>query len=487
MRRTPAVIRVADCWHLRAPERHLLVLALTAIALGYLMLLGARPKEGLTVAMPDLAPVLLWATAFIGAHLWLVLARFRGDQLILPVAAFLCGIGLLAQFRMGIFDGLRSGPLGLAILPTAVALMVLLAHSGQRGRYHRLAVGQWLWALLSLALLAILFATGQRFRGAVYGTGFLTPTEALKLSLILFAAAFVARHAKALAAWYGPLPPLRVLWPLLVIWLSVTALLLLKRDLGLVLILTLALLGILVAGSRHPGYLLYGLLGAGAGGYGLLTLFTHGQRRVAAWLDPFHDPTGAGWQVLQGLSGMYAGGLWGEGFSDVRPQYTPIAESDFIYAVIAEELGFAGSALVVLFLLLLLMRLIGIAGRTKQPFGHLLATGIAGVLSVQTLLNLGGVTKALPLTGLTLPLISHGGSSLLTVCASLGLILAISDDQPTQPAKVSTKRARRTTAANARPRPKPKSKPKPRAKTKNKTKARAAQPGNGRHPALARR
>jgi HAMP domain-containing protein len=242
MRRTPAVIRVADCWHLRAPERHLLVLALTAIALGYLMLLGARPKEGLTVAMPDLAPVLLWATAFIGVHLWLVLARFRGDQLILPVAAFLCGIGLLAQFRMGIFDGLRSGPLGLAILPTAVALMVLLAHSGQRGRYHRLAVGQWLWALLSLALLAILFATGQRFRGAVYGTGFLTPTEALKLSLILFAAAFVARHAKALAAWYGPLPPLRVLWPLLVIWLSVTALLLLKRDLGLVLILTLVLM-----------------------------------------------------------------------------------------------------------------------------------------------------------------------------------------------------------------------------------------------------
>jgi cell division protein FtsW len=77
----------------------------------------------------------------------------------------------------------------------------------------------------------------------------------------------------------------------------------------------------------------------------VLQFFSHGQRRVASWLDPFQDPTGAGWQVLQGLSGMYAGGLWGEGFSQARPRYTPIAESDFVYAVIAEELGFVGSVL----------------------------------------------------------------------------------------------------------------------------------------------
>lgn len=481
MHRTQAVIPVADCWRLRAPERQLLGLALMTIGLGYLMLLGVRPKEGLIVAMPDLIPVLLWASAFIGAHLWLVLARFRGDQLILPIAAFLCGIGLLAQFRMGIFDGLRSSPLGLAILPAAVATMALLAHAGQRGRYQVLAAGQWTWALLSLAVLAILFLTGQRFRGAVYGIGFLTPAELLKLSLVLFAAAFVARHAKALGRWRTPIPPLRVLWPLLLVWLLVTALLLLKRDLGLVLILALTLLAILVAGSRHPGYLLYGLLAAGAGGAALLALFTHGQRRVAAWLDPFQDPTGAGWQVLQGLSGMYAGGLWGEGFSAVRPQYTPIAESDFIYAVIAEELGFAGSALVVGCLVLLLLRLIDIAGRTRAPFGQLLATGIACVLSVQTLLNLGGVTKALPLTGLTLPLISHGGSSLLTVCASLGLMLAISEEQPTRPARAATKPARRTRTGASRPKTQSKAKPKTPPKTKQ------AAPAGGRRPARARR
>ena len=272
----------------------------------------------------------------------------------------------------------------------------------------------------------------------------------------LFTAAFVVPRAKALARWRWLLPPLGVLWPLLLVWLALFALLLLQRDLGLVLILGLALLAMLGVGSRHAGYPLYGLTLAGVGGWALLTWFSHGQRRIAAWSDPFADPTGAGWQVLQGLSGMYAGGLFGQGFGEARPRYAPIAESDFIYAVIAEELGFAGSALLLVAFGVLLTRLVLIAARARTGFGLVLGTGIASVLAVQTLLNLGGVTKDIPLTGITLPLVSHGGSSLLVVCASLGLMLAISDGgepKPPPKRKASAPSGRtRKRASSARPR-----------------------------------
>lgn len=435
-----------DAWRLRAPERRLLLSALLIAVLGFLMLLGARPKDGLEVRLADLAPLLAYAGAFAAAHAALVLARFRGDQLLLPVTALLCAFGLLTQARMGVFGGVVLDLTELALLPLALTLMVGVALVGRNGRYGLAAGGVWLWAAISLLIIGFVLATGQRYRGAVYSVGFITPTELLKLTMVLFTAAFVDRHLKRLSRWHRMLPPLKTLWPLLLVWAALILMLLLQRDLGLVLILATMLLAVLGAGTRHPGYPVYGLILAGAAGAAVLSLFAHGQRRIETWLNPFSDPTGSGWQVLQGLSGMYAGGLWGEGFSEARPRYTPIAESDFIYAVLAEELGFAGSLLLVCIFALLLIRLLTLAARARTPFGVMVATGIATVLALQTLLNIGGVTKALPLTGITLPFISHGGSSLLTVFASLGLVLAISDGEPAKT------RAKSSTAKAARPR-----------------------------------
>jgi cell division protein FtsW (lipid II flippase) len=421
---------IGDYWQLRAPERQLLLWALLIALLGYLMLLGAGPKDGLDVQFAALVPFLIYISTFVGAHLLLVLARFRGDQLLLPLTALLSAIGLMAQARTGLFAAATLDPAKLIPLPLGVALMLIFAVAGRGGRYRLATRATWLWAGISLLLLALVLATGQRYRGAVYGLGFITPTELLKLTMVLFTAAFIDQHLKQLSRWRGLLPPLRPLWPLLLVWGLLLAMLLLQRDLGLVLILGLTLLAILATGNRHLGYLVYGLVLGGMAGAAIISFFAHGQRRVEVWLNPFSDPTGAGWQVLQGLSGMYAGGLWGEGFSEARPRYTPIAESDLIYAVWAEELGFAGSLLLVLLFALLLIRLLTLAARARTPFGLMAATGVATVLSVQTLLNIGGVTKALPLTGITLPLISHGGSSLLTVFASIGLVLAISDGEP---------------------------------------------------------
>lgn len=460
-----AATSVGDFWRLRAPERQLLLWALLIALLGYLMLLGARPKDGLDVQLSAMIPFLVYLAAFVSAHLLLVLLRFRGDQLLLPVTALLSAIGLIAQSRTGLLASVSAGSFAmglekLILIPLGVTLMLSVAIAGRHGRYRLAALATWFWAGLSLLLIGLVLVTGQRYRGAVYGLGFITPTELLKLTMVLFTAAFIDRHLKQLSRWRALLPPLRKLWPLLLVWSLLLAMLLVQRDLGLVLILGLTLLAILAAGTRHPGYLVYGLILGGAAGAAVISYFSHGQRRIEIWLNPFSDPTGAGWQVLQGLSGMYAGGLWGEGFSEARPRYTPIAESDLIYAVWAEELGFAGSLLLLLLFAVLLTRLLTLAARARTPFGLMAATGVATVLSVQTLLNIGGVTKALPLTGITLPLISHGGSSLLTVFASLGLVLAISDGEPVR-SRSKKGPAKATNAAKSTRKPAPRKRPPP--------------------------
>lgn len=423
---------ISMLWAQRQAERVLALWAVVVVLLGFLMLLGATPKEGGSVQWRDLLPFVGLAVAVLMAHLALTLGNFRGDAALLPLVALLAGFGLLAQDRMGVMesDGLMSLR---ALLPSAgILLMAMIGVALSRGRVALLAWPGWIWAFLAVGLVLTVLVTGRAFRGAVYATGMLTPTEALKLLVPLFLAWYLSRHQKALSKWGGPLallPPLRTLWPLLAILVILILLLLVQRDLGMVLILSLVAVMMVLAGTRRPGYLAYaGILGA-AGGYAFLQFFSHGQRRVEAWLDPFADPTGGGWQVLQGLSGMFAGGLWGEGFSEARPQYTPIAESDFVYAVIAEEFGFIGSLLLVVFFLVLIWRLLDIASRTKPPFAMLLATGIATAFAVQVFLNIGGVTKFIPLTGLTLPLISLGGSSLLVTFVALGLVLAISDGE----------------------------------------------------------
>lgn len=419
----------AAAWDWRRAERHLLLACLACMGLGFILALASAPAQGRALAPVDLLPLLSYAAGIAALHLGLVMAGSRGDPVLVVTAAFLAGLGLLAQTRMGTFDG--AGPMDLdrMVLPAGMLLMLGTAAVFMGGRYRMLAQRPWIWAGLSLAVVLLVLATGQRFRGALFGLGNTTPTEALKVLTVLFLAGFVDRHAKVLAQghpWF-PLPAWDPIWRLLAFWTVLTGLLLLQRDLGMVAILGLALMAVLTAGTRRFGYAIYGLLVAGGLGYALLALFEHGQRRLSAWLDPFQDPTGDGWQILQGLSGIYAGGLWGEGFGAGAPGYTPIADSDFIYTVIGEELGLIGSTLVLIFYLALLQRGLAIAESTRDGFGRLVATGLTTVLAVQTLLNIGGVTKLIPLTGVTLPLVSHGGASLVTTFAALGLLLAISD------------------------------------------------------------
>ncbi len=396
------------------------------VCLGYLGVLGARAGQGGLLSVADVLPLGVW----FGSALLLVgilrVARFAGSGALLGGLLLLSGIGVLVRARMsGAVEGV--GDMSLWIQPMGFAWLWLGWAASRRGR-----IASWrsLWpfaALLCPLVLGGLLVVGSRFRGALYGPGGMTPTELLKV-LVPFALAGAFAHAEG--EWRGrPLwrPPWGPLLALSLAWALLCALLVLQRDLGMVLLLSLTLLGILVRATGSLSWAGAAALAGGAGLWAASRLFAHGARRMEAWLDPFSDPTGAGWQVLQGLSGLYAGGLAGTGFGRGRPDRLPIAGSDFVYAVYGEETGYLGCLLLLLLYGVLFSAARRIVHAQKGAFAGLLAAGISAAFLAQVTVNIAGVVTLLPITGIPLPWISQGGSSYWVTSLQLGLLLGMSE------------------------------------------------------------
>ena len=424
-------IKIRDIWSFRRPERVLFAWSFLAITAGYLMALMAKAGR----PSPDwreLMPLAVYLAAMAGMHVVLVLIRFRGDPLLLAAVFFLAGFGMLAQFRIGSFAVSTAEKLSSFAFPAGMALMLIVVLLFRNGRYRIFRPLAIPCALASAALLAAILVWGRYYRGAVFLPGNYNPSDLIKILLIIFLSGFLARRRRDLEQTAGglPAPPAHVLIPLFILWCIPMGLLVLQRDLGMLVLMNVVLIILLFAATGRASYVVLGVLCAGALLAVMFRFSLHSQARFLVWLDPFQDPTGKSWQVLQSLSALYSGGLWGVGLGEGSPQCIPIASSDFIYAVIGEELGFAGCGIVLVFYLVLFYRGYHVAAGIRTPFGRLLATGIVTALALQTLLNIGGVTKALPLTGITLPFISHGGSSLVTTFLSAGLLLALSEKEP---------------------------------------------------------
>jgi cell division protein FtsW (lipid II flippase) len=257
----------------------------------------------------------------------------------------------------------------------------------------------------------------------------MNPSEIVKPLLVFFLAAYLSRRQKAFSETQNgmPVPPFLSLLGLVLLWGVPMLLTIALKDMGLMVLLNAILIVMLFAVARSTGYLAIGLAAVTALGFGVQFISSHAQARFDVWLNPFADPTGKGWQILQALSAMYSGGLWGAGLGSGVPQAVPIVSSDFIYAAVAEEIGLIGCGLLLLVYAVLFSRGFRAAGAARTPFERLLCVGLTGSLAVQTILNVAGVTKALPMTGITLPLISHGGSSLITTLLIAGLIAGLSD------------------------------------------------------------
>lgn len=433
-------LTLSEIWDYRSLERKAFSWCVLALSVGYLafFLSGGPERRGDWI---NLIPLGIFAGSLLLIHSVFLLGRIQSDPgLTIPIA-FLSGLGLLAQFRMGLFDFENPWRLSHFAYPMGIFVMLIIALFFKRDRFVSLRFFRWLCGFGALAIVGALLATGSRFRGAFYASGNMTPTEFIKVFVVIFLAGQLAAIGSGQSKRKSTSPSeWAIITPIILFFGLLFPLLLWQRDLGMVAILGgLAVVMVFVATGRWL-YVIGALMLGVSGGFAAFTYFLHSQKRFQVWLDPFVDPTGASWQLLQGLSGMYSGGLWGAGFGEGNPERIPIAASDFIYAVIGEELGYVGCMLVILLFLGFFRRAYRVAGATPNQFGSLLVVGFTTVIALQTFLNIGGVTKALPLTGIPLPFISHGGSSLVTMFVCLGLIIAIADSAQPQIVRIAPKR-----------------------------------------------
>jgi cell division protein FtsW len=271
---------------------------------------------------------------------------------------------------------------------------------------------------VALLILVLLSGWGTEALGARrwlnLGGFIFQPTELAKLSLMIY-----------LAAWLGKPRP----WWQLVMILSVfLGLIMLQPDLGTALVLVLAAVAVFfAAGASWKSLLVLGVLGT-AGGIGLIFISPYRKERLLTFLNPLRDPLGSSYHIRQALIAVGSGGWWGLGLGESRQkfQYLPQVTTDSIFAVIAEETGFVGSSLLIFSLLFIIFRGMRIARLAPDRFSCLLAGGITSLLAIQIFINLGAMLALVPLTGVPLPFISYGGSSLIVSLAGIGLLLNIS-------------------------------------------------------------
>jgi cell division protein FtsW (lipid II flippase) len=385
----------------------------------------------------------LFGTAHVAVR---VLAPYA-DPLILPCVALLNGLGLVLLHRLDLADATAAASVGDPIpagnvpyqiawtalaLGLFVAVLVLVGDHRMLARYGYTCglVGLGLLALPGLLPGAISEVNGAKIWLRFGGLG-IQPGEFAKILLMIFVAAFlVAKRDLFTTAGRSvlgmELPRARDLAPLLMAWGLSLGVLVLEKDLGTSLLFFGIVLVLIYVATERVAWLVIGLIFFVGGAMVSGMLFEHVQRRVTAWLNPFSDYDGAGYQMAQSLFGLGTGGLFGTGLGAGRPDLVPEAHTDFITAAIGEELGFVGLAAVLFTYLLVAMRGMRTALAVRDTFGKLLAAGLSFAIGLQVFIVVGGVTKLIPLTGLTAPFLSYGGSSLLANYILVALLLRIS-------------------------------------------------------------
>ncbi len=290
-------------------------------------------------------------------------------------------------------------------------------------------------AAIVLLLLPLVPLLGVEINGARIwihvGPLSFQPGEIAKIALAIFFAGYLVNARDSLSLVGRKilglqLPRARDLGPLLVVWMVSLGVLVLQRDLGTSLLFFGLFVALLYVATERTSWVVIGLLLFSGGAFVAWTLFGHVQDRVNMWLHTF-DPSVAAYQLQQGLYGMASGGLLGTGLARGRPDIVPFAESDFIIAAIGEELGLTGLFAVLMMYLLLAERGLRTAIGVRDGFGKLLAAGLSFSIALQVFVVVGGVTRVIPLTGLTTPFLAYGGSSLLSNWIIVAVLLRISD------------------------------------------------------------
>src|ERR671914_383852 len=425
----------------------LILLAFAAVIVtGALVLVEANQEQELTQAL--LWVGLAYLALFTIAHLSVRRFAPYADPLILPCVALLNGLGLvmihrldLARVQPAIAAG-EEAPADLIsrqVAWTAIGLALFVAVLWVVRDHRTIARYAYTAGFLGLVLLALpglLPSSISEVNGAKLwirvGSVGIQPGEFAKILLIVFFAAFLVQKRELFSTagrrFLGmELPRARDLAPLIVAWGLSVGVLVLERDLGTSLLFFGIVLVLLYVATERVSWLLIGLSFFLGGCLVAYQLFGHVRVRVEVWLDPFSDYENTGFQIAQALFGLGTGGVGGTGLGAGRPDLVPYAESDFMLSSLGEELGLIGLAAILLVYLVLITRGLRSALAVRDSFGKLLATGLAFTLALQIFIVIGGASKLIPLTGLTLPFLSYGGSSLVANYALVAMLLRISN------------------------------------------------------------
>jgi peptidoglycan glycosyltransferase len=375
----------------------------------------------------------------LAAHLAIRRLAPDADGTIVPIAGLLNGLGYVFIVRL---DEAKAHPQGLAGLQSGWAVVGILAFVATLVAVRRVRdLERYRWTIgfsgVVLLLLPLAPGIGRTINGAKIWVGLgpvsFQPGEFAKILLALFFASYLVEKRELLAVSryrVGPisLPDLKHLGPVLLAWGVSLVVMISEKDLGSSLLFFALFVALLWVSTERATYLLIGLV-LFAGGAALANQqFSHVQERVDIWLDPWQAPKDEGYQIVESQFAFAAGGVAGTGIGLGSPTRIPYAETDFIFAAIGEELGLVGATGVLVAYLLMIGVGLRTALRTQVPFERLLATGLTALLGVQSFLIIAGVTRVLPLTGVTLPFVSYGGSSLIANYVLLALLLRISDD-----------------------------------------------------------
>jgi cell division protein FtsW (lipid II flippase) len=375
-----------------------------------------------------------WQTAvfsllvLVGALIELFLG-YDGDKSLLPVVQTILAIGLV--FLIRIKPSLAEDQFVWANIGLLIYYVVLYGLKD----YRKLEEYQYLWGLGALLLLLVTLVFGVTIGGATswlkFGQFGFQPEELVKVTLLFFMASYLDNNRELLRTGTiqvgrFSLPDKRTLGPFLFIGVFALGLLAAQKSLGTALVFFLLMVFIIYLVTERPLYLFISIpviMLTGTIGY---FLFGHVRVRVATWLNPWVDSVG-GFQIAQSIFAISGGRLLGTGLGNGIGAYQiPHAATDFIFAVIAEEIGFVGAMAVISLFIMVVMRILAISVRAVDRFGQILAAGIGILIGVETLIILAGVTKMLPLTGLPLPWMSYGGSSMVVHFLLLGIAANIS-------------------------------------------------------------
>lgn len=412
----------------RTTELLLLIAAAFPVTLLYAMYVVTT---GAALSFQTLAVPLGLFAAFAAAHIGVRIFAPGADPAILPVVFTLSGIGITFVTRLQ-----PDASLGQVIfLFLGVALMV-----GTLAVVKNLEVikrYKYVLGIAGIILLVLPMFIGTEIYGSklwikIGGFQF-QPGEFAKVLIVLFLAGYLAENRELLSISNRTVlgikfPRLRLLYPLFIVWGVCLLVVAFERDLGSALLFYTIFLIMLYVATGRVSYVIIGLALLAVGAFGMYQIMSHVQVRVAIWLDPFSDAQNLGYQIVQSLFSLADGGLAGVGIGKGMADIIPVVASDMIFAAIGEEMGLLGGSAVLLLFMLFAVRGLTTAARAKSDLAAFSAAGLTAAISFQAFTIVGGVTKLIPLTGVTLPFMSQGGSSLLASFVIVGLLLRAGDE-----------------------------------------------------------